>query len=67
MEFDLKTAIPGWSDGICHMRVGDRARFCVSEDLTNQSGRGSPQGMLVFDIELVAIRGESSRGKLPLS
>lgn len=62
MEFDLRKVIPGWTDGICHMRVGDRARFWIDEDMTYQGRRGGPRGMLVFDIELVGIVNGESEG-----
>ena len=37
------------------MTLGEKRRFWVPEDLAYRGQPGRPQGMVVFDIELVAI------------
>ncbi len=54
-EFPLKYLIPGWTDAIPVMSVGDKVRFWIPEDLAYKGQPGRPQGMLVFDVELLAI------------
>ena len=52
--FRLDTVIPGWTEGVQRMVQGERTRFWVPEALAYE-GRQAPFGMLVFDIELLAI------------
>lgn len=52
--FRLDTVIPGWTEGVQRMVQGERTRFWVPEALAYE-GRHAPFGMLVFDIELLAI------------
>jgi FKBP-type peptidyl-prolyl cis-trans isomerase len=54
-QFHLSGTIPGWIDGIPVMAVGDRVRFWVPVELAYAGAPGKPEGMLVFDVELVAI------------
>jgi len=54
-EFPLKYLIPGWTDAIPVMSVGDKVRFWIPEELAYKGKPGVPQGMLVFDVELLAI------------
>jgi peptidylprolyl isomerase len=54
-DFPLKQLIPGWTDAIPVMSVGDKVRFWIPEDLAYQGKPARPQGMLVFDVELIAI------------
>jgi FKBP-type peptidyl-prolyl cis-trans isomerase len=51
--FTLGEVIAGWTEGVQLMSVGDRMRFWIPEELAYQGQAGSPQGMLVFDIELI--------------
>jgi FKBP-type peptidyl-prolyl cis-trans isomerase len=53
--FGLNEVIEGWTQGVQLMVEGERARFWIPARLAYQ-GRQGPQGMLVFDIELLAIR-----------
>jgi FKBP-type peptidyl-prolyl cis-trans isomerase len=53
--FGLHGVIPGWTDGIPVMAVGDRVRFWIPEDLAYKGVAGKPAGMLVFDVELLEI------------
>jgi FKBP-type peptidyl-prolyl cis-trans isomerase len=54
-EFPLKFLIPGWTDAIPVMSVGDKVRFWIPEELAYKGQPGRPAGMLVFDVELLAI------------
>ncbi|MFH1810578.1 MAG: FKBP-type peptidyl-prolyl cis-trans isomerase [Pseudomonadota bacterium] len=57
-EFPLNRVIAGWTEGVQRMQVGEKSRFWIPAKLAygdNPRG-GAPGGMLVFDIELIAIR-----------
>lgn len=60
-EFSLQGVIAGWTDAIPVMSIGDRARFWIPDELAYKGAPGKPQGMLVFDIELLEIK----RGNAP--
>lgn len=51
----LSRVIPGWSEGIQLMVVGEKRRFWIPEELAYKGRPGAPQGTLVFDVELVAV------------
>jgi peptidylprolyl isomerase len=53
--FPLNKVIPGWGEGVQLMVQGERRRFWISEELAYKGRPDRPQGMLVFDVELVAI------------
>jgi FKBP-type peptidyl-prolyl cis-trans isomerase len=53
----LNNVIKGWVDGIPLMSVGDKYRFWIPEQLAYKDVAGRPQGMLVFDVELIEIKG----------
>jgi peptidylprolyl isomerase len=55
-EFSLGGVIAGWTDGIPVMSVGDRVRFWIPEELAYKGAPGRPQGMLVFEVELLEIK-----------
>ncbi|MGN6104010.1 MAG: FKBP-type peptidyl-prolyl cis-trans isomerase [Kofleriaceae bacterium] len=55
-EFSLGAVIAGWTDGIPMMSVGDKMRFWIPEELAYKGKPGRPQGMLVFDVELLDIK-----------
>jgi len=55
-EFSLGGVIAGWTDGLQVMSVGDKVRFWIPEDLAYKGKPGGPQGMLVFDVELLEIK-----------
>ncbi|MGE3767406.1 MAG: FKBP-type peptidyl-prolyl cis-trans isomerase [Kofleriaceae bacterium] len=55
-EFNLQGVMSGWTDGIQVMSVGDKVRFWIPEQLAYASSPGKPQGMLVFDVELLEIK-----------
>lgn len=54
-SFGLGQVIPGWTEGVQLMVVGEKSRFWIPEGLAYKGVPGRPQGMLVFDIELLAI------------
>ncbi len=47
--------IPGWTEGVQLMLVGEKRRMWVPEELAYKGKPGAPAGMLVFDIELLDI------------
>ncbi len=56
-EFPLNRVIAGWTEGVSLMNRGARWRFWIPEQLAYQGAPGYPQGMLVFDVELLEILG----------
>ncbi len=59
-QFGLVSVVPGWTEGIPMMVVGDHMRFWIPEELAYKGAPGKPAGMLVFDVELVEIVPPSS-------
>jgi len=55
-EFSLNGVIAGWTDGIPLMSVGDKYRFWIPDSMAYKGAPGQPQGMLVFDVELIEIK-----------
>lgn len=55
IQFPLHGVIPGFSEGLQLMVEGERRRLWIPEDLAYKGRPGAPQGMLVFDVELVRI------------
>ncbi len=53
--FPADRVIPGWTEGLQLMVVGEKTRFWIPQNLAYQ-GKQSPYGMLVFDVELINIR-----------
>ena len=64
-EFSLQGVVAGWTDGIPLMSVGDKYRFWIPDTLAYKGVPGRPQGMLVFDIELVSIAAPKPVGDHP--
>ena len=57
-QFPLNGVIPGWTEGVQLMTVGEKARFWIPGNLAygdTPSRPGAPAGTLVFDIELLEI------------
>ena len=52
--FPLNRVIKGWTEGLQLMTVGEKRRLWVPEGLAYK-GEQEPRGMLVFDVELLAI------------
>ena len=55
-SFPLNQVISGWTEGLQLMVVGEKTRFWIPENLAYQGKAGRPAGMLVFDVELLAIK-----------
>jgi FKBP-type peptidyl-prolyl cis-trans isomerase len=55
----LNGVIPGWTEGVQLMKVGDKFRFFVPPQLAyGESGAGGvigPNATLIFDVELLEI------------
>jgi peptidylprolyl isomerase len=62
LVFALNRVIPGWTEGVQLMVEGESTRFWVPQELAYKGQAGAPAGMLVFDVELIEIVGESSTG-----
>jgi FKBP-type peptidyl-prolyl cis-trans isomerase len=60
VRFKVNQLIPGWSEALCLMRVGDRWQLVIPAGLA-YGDRGSPDGSippnqtLVFDLELIKV------------
>ncbi len=54
-RFPLNRVIPGWTEGVQLMVEGEKRRFWIPGNLAYDGRPGAPQGMLVFDVELLRI------------
>jgi len=67
-SFPLNRVIPGWTEGVQLMVVGEKRRFWIPEGLAygpKQPGSGRPGGQLVFDVELISIEKGPEPIKVP--
>jgi peptidylprolyl isomerase len=58
-EFPLSNVIPGWIEGLQLMVVGEKRRFWIPPHLAYEKDTSKPpdmRGMLVFDVELLAVK-----------
>lgn len=55
LTMPLYAVIPGWSEGIQPMTVGEKRRLWIPESLAYKGRPGFPAGMLVFDVDLIEI------------
>lgn len=60
-EFPLARVIPGWTEGVQLMRVGDKYRFVLPPDLAygetgTPGGPIGPNEALVFEVELLEVK-----------
>ncbi len=55
-SFPLNRVIPGWTEGLQLMTVGEERRFWIPVELAYNNRPGRPAGMLVFDVELIGIK-----------
>ena len=57
ISFPLNGVIPGWTEGLQLMVVGEKRRFWIPANLAygENPPPGAPAGMLVFDVELFGI------------
>jgi peptidylprolyl isomerase len=53
--FGLDRVIRGWTEGVQMMVPGEKRRFWIPAALAYEGIPDKPQGMLVFDIELIRI------------
>jgi peptidylprolyl isomerase len=63
--FGLGGVIPGWTEGVQLLVVGDKARFWIPSDLAygdTPKRPGAPSGPLTFDIELKEIKEPGAPG-----
>jgi FKBP-type peptidyl-prolyl cis-trans isomerase len=56
VEFALNEVIQGWTEGLQMMVEGEKRRLWIPQALAYKGAPGQPAGMLVFDVELIAIR-----------
>jgi FKBP-type peptidyl-prolyl cis-trans isomerase len=58
ITFPLNRVIKGWTEGVQLMVVGEKRRFWIPATLAygEDPANGAPGGMLVFDVELLAIK-----------
>jgi len=54
--FPLDQVIPGWTEGVQLMVEGEKTRFWIPQRIAYDGQSGMPSGMLVFDVELIAIQ-----------
>jgi len=54
--FPLNRSLVGWRECVQLMTVGETRRCWLPEHLAYQGSPGKPQGMLVFDVELLGIQ-----------
>jgi FKBP-type peptidyl-prolyl cis-trans isomerase len=54
ITFGLNQVIPGWTEGVQLMVVGEKRRLWIPEELAYKGASGAPPGMLVFDVELIS-------------
>jgi peptidylprolyl isomerase len=55
-QFPLDGVIKGWTEGLQLMVEGEKTRFWIPAKLAYGNEAGKPQGMLVFDVELIDIK-----------
>jgi FKBP-type peptidyl-prolyl cis-trans isomerase len=58
--FGVDQVIPGWTEALQLMSVGEKWRLWIPEGLAYKGQSGMPRGMLVFDVELLSIKGVSN-------
>ncbi len=51
--FLIEAVIKGWAEGVQLMTVGEKRRMWIPEELAFKGIKGRPQGMVVFDVELI--------------
>lgn len=66
-SFPLNRVIKGWTEGVQLMVTGEKRRFWIPAELAygENAGGGRPSGMLVFDVELLAIQKAPEPPKTP--
>jgi FKBP-type peptidyl-prolyl cis-trans isomerase len=54
-EFNVGGVIAGWTDALITMVPGQSSRLWIPKELAYDGKPGRPQGMLVFDVELISV------------
>jgi peptidylprolyl isomerase len=67
ITFGVTQVIPGWTEGLQLLVEGDTARLWIPEELAYKGRPGAPQGMLVFDVNLIKIEQPASSAPAPVS
>jgi FKBP-type peptidyl-prolyl cis-trans isomerase len=67
-SFPLNQVIKGWTEGLQLMTIGEKRRFWIPAALAygENAGGGRPRGMLVFDVELLAIKAAPKPPEVPV-
>jgi len=62
--FPLSGVIPGWTEGVQLMKVGDKFKFVIPPNLAYGDSSPSPQippfSTLIFEVELLGINGSTN-------
>jgi FKBP-type peptidyl-prolyl cis-trans isomerase len=53
LQYQLNRFIPGWVEGLQLMVQGEKRKFWIPAKLAYEGMEGRPQGMLVFEVELL--------------
>lgn len=53
--FELTKVIPGWTEGLQRMTEGESRRFWIPKKLAYRGAPDKPEGMLVFEVELIEV------------
>lgn len=67
-SFPLNRVIKGWTEGLQLMSIGEKRRFWIPAELAygENAGGGRPSGMLVFDVELLAVKAAPKPPEVPV-
>jgi len=63
--FPLNGVIAGWTEGVQLMVTGEKRVFWIPEEMAYKGKPGRPQGMLIFEVELLKILDPSEIQKRP--
>lgn len=53
LAYPINRFIPGWTEGLQLMVKGEKRKFWIPAKLAYEGMEGRPQGMLVFEVELL--------------
>jgi peptidylprolyl isomerase len=65
ITFGLNQVIPGWTEGLQLMSVGETRRLWIPEALAYRGQPGRPKGMLVFDVSLYSFKASPKPPQTP--